>query len=208
MLILDTFTNGPEDATWDNWAKAKPKPTEDTRQGRNFVHDVVQAKTVEGVPALQEWSRQQLMSQETAAIKDDWAWWQFHNEKSHAGKLMTLIGGEEETRQLFFDDNVDHDNLKIVDCRDERGDPVPFAQAVNKYCVKVNPVEALMDDGYFARKLQICHNDHLDVEDYMECSPLVQYLHPNSTTGTTAKDEPPTGAAGSSSARATANRTI
>merc|ERR1719356_1035911 len=37
LLILETITNGPKEATWDAWAKGKPKPTEDTRGGREFA---------------------------------------------------------------------------------------------------------------------------------------------------------------------------
>eukprot|EP00971_Amphidinium_carterae_P212712 4221333-Amphidinium_carterae.1 len=36
VLALDTFTNGPKESTWDAWVKAKPKPLEDTRNGRAF----------------------------------------------------------------------------------------------------------------------------------------------------------------------------
>ena len=33
MVLLDTFTNGPEDSPWDSWVRTKPKPTADTRNG-------------------------------------------------------------------------------------------------------------------------------------------------------------------------------
>jgi len=180
VLILDQFTNGPESANWDSWAKQKPKPKVDTRNGRHFIHEVNNWQTVEDFPDIQKWMKKMLMSQEMCAIKDDWAWWQWHDETSEAGKLLTVIGGKEETRQVFFDDNIDHENLKIVDARDATGNPVPVEKALGKLCVKVNPVEALLDDLYFARKLQGCHNDYLGVEPGMECSPLIQRLHPSS----------------------------
>jgi len=152
MLILGTFTNGPSSAKWDAWAKSKPKPKEDTRKGRDFVREELGSSTVDGVPELQTWLHQVLKNGETAAIKDDWAWWQFHGEQSMGGKLLPLIGGE-DTQQIFFDDNVEIDDPRIVDCRYPDGTAVPAEKALNRLCIKVNPVEALIDKFYFLRKL-------------------------------------------------------
>lgn len=152
MLILDTFTNGPSSAKWDSWAKAKPKPKDDTRRGRDYVRNELAAKTVEGMSELGSWLNQILRTGETAAIKDDWAWWQFHNEQSRGGKLLPLIHGE-DTQQVFFDDNVELDDPRIVDCRYPDGSEVPADKAMHGMCIKVNPVEALIDKFYFLRKL-------------------------------------------------------
>jgi hypothetical protein len=156
VLIVNTFTNGPEDSTWDAWAKAKPKPEKDTRDGRTYIKEVLKAKTVEGIDDLQAWMRSHMATQATSAIKDDWAWWQFHGERAYAGKLLPLIGGPETTRQVFFDDNIDLDDPRIVDCRDPSGRPVSAAAALDGgLCVKVNPVEAVLEDDYFFQKLDI-----------------------------------------------------
>lgn len=152
MLILGTFTNGPSSAKWDAWAKSKPKPVADTRGGRGFVREELGSSTVDGVAELQTWLHQVLKNGETAAIKDDWAWWQFHDEQSVGGKLLPLIAGD-DTQQIFFDDNVEIDDPRIVDCRYPDGTSVPAEQALNRLCVKVNPVEALIDKFYFLRKL-------------------------------------------------------
>eukprot|EP00405_Crypthecodinium_cohnii_P010473 CAMPEP_0206425756 /NCGR_PEP_ID=MMETSP0324_2-20121206/3975_1 /ASSEMBLY_ACC=CAM_ASM_000836 /TAXON_ID=2866 /ORGANISM="Crypthecodinium cohnii, Strain Seligo" /LENGTH=696 /DNA_ID=CAMNT_0053890587 /DNA_START=116 /DNA_END=2204 /DNA_ORIENTATION=+ len=163
VLILDTFTNGPEDKSWDSWAKAKPKPDADTRQGRQYIKDVLQAKTVEGLDSLQAWMHSHLASQSTAAIKDDWAWWQFHGESAAAGKLLPLLGGQTSTTQVFFDDNIDLDDPRIVDCRTTAGDVVPVAVSLGQgFCVKVNPVEALLEDDYFLEKLSRAKDDSDD----------------------------------------------
>lgn len=153
ILILDTFTNGPKEKSWDSWAKAKPKPTVDTRGGREFIRQVLNADAVEGMGSIQHWMADHLSRQATSAIKDDWAWWQFHHEATDAGKLMPLIDGC-STRQVFFDDNIDLDDPRIVDCRSPNGDAVPRDIALSEgLCLKVNPVEAVMDDDYFFKKL-------------------------------------------------------
>eukprot|EP00434_Breviolum_minutum_P029015 symbB.v1.2.025664.t2/scaffold2506.1/size77480/1 len=98
----------------------------------------------------------------TAAIKDDWAWWQFHSEQAHAGKLMTLLR-RKESAQVFFDDNIEPFDARIVDCRDEYDKSVADIIALEKYLVKVNPVEAMLDENYFWRKLLATQGDHMDV---------------------------------------------
>lgn len=150
VLILEANTNGPKDADWDRWAKAKP--TKDTRNGRRFI-EVSNYATVEGIPNIQKWMKKHLDAQMTSAIKDDWAWWQFNKEDPRSGKLLPVIKG---ITQLFFDDNIEHDISRIVDCRDSNGNPVPVEASLNKLCVKVNPVEALLDDEYFLMKLRMC----------------------------------------------------
>jgi hypothetical protein len=163
-LILDTFTNGPKDATWDAWARGKPKPKVDTRNGRHFITNSLKAKTVDGTANIQKWMKAHLLAQGTAAIKDDWAWWQFNGEQSYAGKLLTVIGGKKPTQQIFFDDNIDHNDVRIVDCRDAGGSVIPHAKSLAKLCVKVNPVEAMLDNDYFFRKLLFAQGDRgLDV---------------------------------------------
>jgi hypothetical protein len=169
LLILDRLTNGPEDKVWDSWAKQKPPATEDTRGGRRYAHDELKARTVDGFEEIQAWMKNTLMEQATSTIKDDWAWWTWNSESSSAGKLVTLIPGEEETRQIFFDDNIEHGDTKIVDCRGVNGKELSKGETP-RICVTVNPVEALLDDSYFAKKLVACYSDHLSEEDYMEFS--------------------------------------
>eukprot|EP00408_Alexandrium_pacificum_P056903 CAMPEP_0171157804 /NCGR_PEP_ID=MMETSP0790-20130122/2159_1 /TAXON_ID=2925 /ORGANISM="Alexandrium catenella, Strain OF101" /LENGTH=399 /DNA_ID=CAMNT_0011622175 /DNA_START=347 /DNA_END=1546 /DNA_ORIENTATION=+ len=161
MLILDCFTNGPKEASWDSWAKKKPapegppQPQDDTRQGREYVKEVLKAKTVQGFSGMQSWLRNHLVSQSTASIKDDWAWWHAHNEVCFAGKVLPLIsGGTGSTRQVFFDDNIELDDPRIVDCRDPDGGEIPAAKSLSRLCVKVNPIEALLNKDYFLQKLR------------------------------------------------------
>jgi len=99
--------------------------------------------------------------QQTAGVKDDWAWWQWHGEQAHAGKLLISFSPEENAAQLFFDDNVRHNDARIVDCRSSRGERLDAASCLNKLCTSVNAVEVVLDEGYVVDKLEVCHGDGL-----------------------------------------------
>lgn len=162
MILLDTFTNGPEDHPWDNWARTRPKPTNDSRNGKVWAKQVLKPRVVEGMMGFRKFCTDHLSKQATAAIKDDWAWWQFHSEQANAGKLMTLLR-RKESAQVFFDDNIEPFDARIVDCRDEYDKTVADSIALEKYLVKVNPVEAMLDENYFWRKLLATQGDQVDV---------------------------------------------
>jgi len=164
LLILDSFTNGPAGVqSWDMWAKQKPKPEEDTRGGRAFVEAQLRADSVDGMQNIAAWMRSHTLAQKTAAIKDDWAWWFWNGQNADAGKLLTVMDPKENevgVKQLFFDDNVEHDDARIVDCRTASGDVVPLKQAQKELLVKVNPVEVLLDEDLFLKMLQRSHGEH------------------------------------------------
>jgi hypothetical protein len=162
VMIMDTLTNGA-DNNWDKWARQKPKATEDTRGGRDYIRNVLKAKTTEGYQNIREWMTHHLREQTTASIKDDWAWWHWNDETAEHGKLLTVLAAvQEDSKQLFFDDKVEAGDAKIVDCRDFAGHPIPSTSSIDKLCTKVNPVEVLLDDHYFLRKLRGCHGDLFD----------------------------------------------
>jgi hypothetical protein len=150
VLLVDTFTNGPSSASWDSWAKTKPKPKEDTRNGRQFIKQELNCKTVDGVESLRTWMAELVQAQGVTAIKDDWAWWQFHQERNDGGKLMMHL---EDTQQIFFDDNIE----RIVDlrCKDNKN-VSNVDEDFDRQCVLVNPVEAAVDNHYFIRKVCQC----------------------------------------------------
>ena len=50
-----------------------------------------------------------------------------------------------------------------MDCRDDNDKTVPDSIGLDKYLVKVNPVEAMLDDNYFLRKLLATQGDPMDV---------------------------------------------
>ncbi len=52
------------------------------------------------------------------AIRDYYAFWKSRNERSRAGKLLLLDPADQDTIQIFFDDNIGHGAAHIVDVRD------------------------------------------------------------------------------------------
>jgi len=164
LLILDSFTNGPPGLqSWDMWAKQKPKAKEDSRGGRSFIQAQLQSECVDGVANIAAWMRSHVLAQKTAAIKDDWAWWFWNGQHADAGKLLTVMPPKEGAggvKQLFFDDNVEHDDARIIDCRTESGDVISLKQAQRELLVKINPVEVLNDEDLFLKMLQRSHGDH------------------------------------------------
>eukprot|EP00928_Gymnodinium_smaydae_P096156 TRINITY_DN8436_c0_g1_i4.p1 TRINITY_DN8436_c0_g1~~TRINITY_DN8436_c0_g1_i4.p1 ORF type:complete len:2283 (-),score=406.91 TRINITY_DN8436_c0_g1_i4:1423-8271(-) len=162
LLIIDVCTNGPTEGAWDKWARTRPRPTEDTREGRKFVQEMG-AKSIAGIDGVRQWLLGQVQQQCTAAVKDDWAWWHHHSNSAESGKFFPLM---ENVQQLFFDDNIDADNM-IVDCRDEHGNNILDSTVLGRCCVKVNAVEAILDDDYFFRRVQSTaldiRLDHLDI---------------------------------------------
>jgi len=148
LLALDTMTNGPESATWDSWVKQKPKPQEDTRNGRDFFMQSG-ATCVDGLPAIQKYFEQQLEAEATAAIKDDWAWWTWHDEACDTGKLVVTM---DTADVIFFDDNIGLSKSHIVDVRSAAGSFLE-GDTAQKLLVKVNPVEALLNDDFFIEEV-------------------------------------------------------
>jgi len=155
VLALNTFTNGPEESSWDSWAKAKPRAESDTRNGRAFLRDVLKCEVLEGLDSLEVFFEKLLERQGTIAIKDDWAWWTWNGESTESGKLMPLMG-KKRVNTIFFDDNVEQYEPRIVDCRDEFGNPYPKEKSLGVMISKVNPVEAALDDRYFLRSVERC----------------------------------------------------
>jgi hypothetical protein len=153
LLALNNNTSGPESNRWDEWARQDPKPTADTRDGRRYISEQLGARTCDGAAAIQRWMEEFLHHQGTAAIKDDWAWWSFNKESTSAGKPMLILPGE-DSHQLFFDDNVEFHDPRIVDCRDASFQPVSMAFGMGRFYMKANPVEAVLDDDYFLRLLE------------------------------------------------------
>mmetsp|Transcript_47106 Transcript_47106/g.112129 ORF Transcript_47106/g.112129 Transcript_47106/m.112129 type:complete len:440 (+) Transcript_47106:51-1370(+) len=155
VLALNTFTNGPDEKSWDSWAKAKPAEETDTRNGRAFLRDVLKCEVLEGLDSLEVFFEKLLERQGTIAIKDDWAWWTWNGESTESGKLMPLMG-KKRVNTIFFDDNVEQYEPRIVDCRDEFGNPYPKEKSLGVMISKVNPVEAALDDRYFLRAVERC----------------------------------------------------
>lgn len=151
-LLLDTFTNGPASRPWDAWIKSKPKPAVDYRNGHEFMRQTGCA-TVRGTAAVRQWMTNVLLQQASSAIKDDWAWWQFHNEEALGGKLFTEFCPSEGLHQVFFDDNIELKDPRIVCVQTFDGNIPDHATFLRYSLIKVNCVEAVLDENYFMKLL-------------------------------------------------------
>jgi len=179
VLALDTFTNGARDGTWDAWAKSKPKPETDTRNGRQFLQEQ-ECVTVSGIAAMRKFFEEHVKSEEVGAFKDDWAWWTWKNEADDAGKLMMALPGAET---FFFDDNIESNTPHIVDCREADG-RLMDSERISHCCIRINPVEALLNEDHFVEevggKLGL-HDLAMDIEEPFSrgVSPGVQLVDPS-----------------------------
>eukprot|EP00930_Biecheleria_cincta_P055421 TRINITY_DN41740_c0_g1_i1.p1 TRINITY_DN41740_c0_g1~~TRINITY_DN41740_c0_g1_i1.p1 ORF type:complete len:1506 (-),score=256.24 TRINITY_DN41740_c0_g1_i1:248-4735(-) len=163
VLILNTFTNGPPgSSSWDAWAKTKPKAKQDLRGGREFIKNL-KTEYVDGMRNFRNWIHKHTLAERTGAIKDDWAWWHWSGERTEAGKLLTVTEGQDKIKQIFFDDNIEYHDARIVDCRYTNNDCLPLKVAQEKVIVKVNPVEVLNDEDFFIKTIQRLHGDHLNM---------------------------------------------
>jgi len=175
LLVIDHLVEAQRAKDWDHWARERITPQEDTRDGRDYILRVLKdeqgARVAEGLDEVREWMMEHIESEGTSAIKDDWAWWAWKKEDSSAGKLLTVFP-DDEVKQVFFDDNVHHSDPRIIDCRYPDGSQVPAVDSIDKLCCKVNSVEAIIDDEYFLRKLQICHGGNLLIN-----SSLIDFQH-------------------------------
>lgn len=175
LLVIDHLVEAQRAKDWDRWARERPTPQEDTRDGRDYILRVLKdqqgARVPDGLDEVREWMMEHIESEGTSAIKDDWAWWAWKNEDSSAGKLLTVFP-DDEIKQVFFDDNVHHSDPRIIDCRYPDGSQVAPIDSIDKLCCKVNSVEAIIDDEYFLRKLQICHGGNLLIN-----SSLIDFQH-------------------------------
>ena len=89
------------------------------------------------------------------AIRDYYPFWKHHNERSHAGKLLLHDPDDDSVLHMFFDDNIGYDDGHIVDVRDvSTGGPMPFPDVKNKNLIKVEALNAILDNKYFIRAIE------------------------------------------------------
>lgn len=99
--------------------------------------------------------------------------WFENGERYDCGKMFPIDMNDKEIHQIFFDDNVFLNEYKkkkklIVDVRDasksalnsklnlENGESIEPEVFLDKYVVKVNSLQAIMDEEYFIKKIQEC----------------------------------------------------
>jgi len=114
----------------------------------------------------------------TLALRDHYPWWRAQGESDQSGKVLVVgqgptpasptppsppAAGSEAWRTVFFDDNVERRRAHIVDVRDQNGDPVPFELSRDRYIVKVEPYDAVLDHEYFINLLKKCEHQPVHV---------------------------------------------
>ena len=67
------------------------------------------------VPSLLSWC---YICGRAYAIRDYYPFWKSRNERSRAGKVLLLDPADQDTIQIFFDDNIGYGAAHIVDVRD------------------------------------------------------------------------------------------
>lgn len=118
------------------------------------------------------------------AIRDYYPFWKHHNERSHAGKLLLQDSTNDSVLHIFLDDNIGgspllclpcrissamlchpsspnllvlpgYDTAHIVDAREvQTGAPKEFHEVNNKSLLKVEPLNAILDNKYFIRTVE------------------------------------------------------
>jgi hypothetical protein len=89
-------------------------------------------------------------------IRDFHPFWKLHQESDSSGKLLVVDTSDRSVLPIFFDDNVERDRSHIVDVRTLTGEPIPFAESVDHYIVKAEPLHAITDPNYFIKLVELC----------------------------------------------------
>jgi len=100
-----------------------------------------------------------LESPKTLAFRDCFVHWREHKQMGRAGKIFIIDSFCPKDRHaIFFDDNIRYDDARIVDVCDIRSPShsVPLPRAIDKFLVRVEPLESITDDDYFIKKIHMC----------------------------------------------------
>lgn len=107
--------------------------------------------------------QERLYKTASMAIHDDYIYWHNNGETSDYGKLLLIDENDYNVQHVFFDDNIDIDQSKIVDVRDViTGEPIPFKKSINKYIFRVDPYRAVVEQDYFYKSLLVCEENRND----------------------------------------------
>jgi len=101
---------------------------------------------------------QKALQEKFIAVQDDFIFWNTHKESSAHAKIMPV---SDEHISLFFDDNViENEQINIVTpVKSKTKKQLSIKQLINSgNIVSVNTLEALSDDMYFIKKLQVVIN--------------------------------------------------
>lgn len=88
-------------------------------------------------------------------ISDDFSAWFKHDRKKEYGKPIFFDPDNKKYHFIFFDDNIESKPTSIVDCKNiSNGKTLENKDIIGKYLIKVDPVEAAVNDNYFINKIK------------------------------------------------------
>eukprot|EP00455_Lapot_gusevi_P015454 TRINITY_DN1782_c0_g1_i6.p1 TRINITY_DN1782_c0_g1~~TRINITY_DN1782_c0_g1_i6.p1 ORF type:complete len:808 (+),score=248.00 TRINITY_DN1782_c0_g1_i6:200-2425(+) len=94
----------------------------------------------------------------TMGLRDHYDWWDLKDRHHQSGKLHLVDEQDYETFRVFFDDHVcDHAEAaqSIVDVRSaQTGLPIPLAETLDIYTVRVCTYQAVVDVNYFIKQFE------------------------------------------------------
>lgn len=96
---------------------------------------------------------------DSGAIRDDYSYWNSHNEHQEFGKRFPLDKTDSSVISIFFDDNVKTDPKSLVNIVNpidvKTCKPLKVSELIkSNNIVQVNGVKALLDDDYFIKEVQ------------------------------------------------------
>jgi hypothetical protein len=91
------------------------------------------------------------------AIQDDF-WVYYHNKDNNDyGKLLLIDQHDFSTQHIFFDDMAIEGDRCNIDVRDlSSGEKIREKKFRNKYAVRANIHDAILDDEWFVKQIEIC----------------------------------------------------
>ena len=88
-------------------------------------------------------------------ISDDFLAWFKHDRKKEFGKPIFFDPDNKNFHFIFFDDNVGNKPTSIVDCKNIiNGQTLENKDIIGKYLIKVDTVEAAINNNYFIDKIK------------------------------------------------------
>ena len=88
-------------------------------------------------------------------ISDDFLAWFKHDRKKEYGKPIFFEPDNKKYHFIFFDDNIAYKPTSIVDCKNIiSGKTLENEDIIGKYLIKVDPVEAAINNYYFLNKIK------------------------------------------------------
>lgn len=88
----------------------------------------------------------------TLGLRDDYHWWCQDYSSDIRGKLLPLLLDDHDVHQVFLDDYIEENRGAIVDARSvEDGEPLDFYQVRGDHLLRVDTVQAVIDNQYYIK---------------------------------------------------------